>query len=314
MLFLLFYVVPGDPVDVIAGGAQGRAVTPAVRAAIEHEYGLDKPLPQQYVEYWKRTARFDLGSSYDTRRSVNDILAQTAVNSIRLAFWALIIETVIGIAAGVISAVKRYSFTDTLTTVSTAAVSAIPVFVLGYLMQNMFGIFPFKHGWPDWAKLPVQGMGPNSWRFGVIPVGDQWKYLLLPTLTLASVSTALVARMTRTTMLEVNRADYIRTARAKGVSERNVILHHALRNAMIPVITLIGIDLGVLIGSAILTETVFNWPGMGSAISRALTNRDAPVVMNLTLVLVVLYVLINLIVDISYGFFDPRIRYGKEAS
>lgn len=313
LLFLLFFVVPGDPVEIIAGGAQGRAVPEAVRENISREYGLDKPMVNQYADYWGRLARGDLGRSYDTRRSVNDILAQTAVNSVRLAFWAIVIECLIGITAGVVSAVRRYSFTDALTTVSTAAVSAVPVFVLGYLLQNMFGVFPFQHGWPDFLRLPVQGIGPNDWRLFVIPVGGQWRNLLLPAVTLASVSTALVARMTRTTMLEVSRADYMRTARAKGVPERRVVLVHGLRNAMIPVVTLIGLDLGTLVGSAILTETVFNWPGMGSAIARALLNRDAPVVLGLTLVLVILYVLINLVVDLSYGYFDPRIRYGKEA-
>lgn len=313
LLFVLFFIIPGDPVEVIAGGASGRAVPEAVRENIEHAYGLDKPMLAQYGDYWARLLRGDLGRSYDTRRGVNDILAQTAVNSARLAVWAIVIECLIGVSAGVLSAVKRYSFTDALTTVSTAAVSAVPVFVLGYLLQNMFGIFPFQHGWPDWARLPVQGMGPNEWRFLFIPAGGQWRNLILPAIALAAVHTALVARMTRTTMLEVSRADYMRTARAKGVPERRVVLVHGLRNAMIPVVTLIGLDIGTLVGSAILTETVFNWPGMGSAIARALVNRDAPVVLSLTLVLVILYVVVNLVVDLSYAFFDPRIRYGKEA-
>ena len=314
MLFLLFFVVPGDPVEIIAGGAQGRAVTQPVREAIEAEYGLDKPVPQQYLDYWKRTVRFDLGRSYDSRRSVNDILAQTAVNSVRLAFWALIIETLIGIAVGVVSAVKRYSFTDTLTTVSTAAVSAVPVFVLGYLMQNMFGIFPFQHGWPEWAQVARPGDGTEH----VGPRGH-------PDRRAVDVPRAAGADARLRVDGDRRPDDPHHHARGhpgrlhpdgsrEGVPERRVIINHALRNAMIPVVTLIGLDLGGLIGSAILTETVFNWPGMGSAIARALTNRDAPVVMNLTLVLVVLYVLINLVVDISYGFFDPRIRYGADAT
>jgi ABC-type dipeptide/oligopeptide/nickel transport system permease component len=175
----------------------------------------------------------------------------------------------------------------------------------------MLGIFPNQHDWPEWARLPVQGIGPNEWTFFFIPTGGQWRYLVLPAVVLASVSTALVARMTRTTMLEVGQADYMRTARAKGLSERQVTFRHGLRNALIPVVTLIGLDVGTMIGSAILTETVFNWPGMGSTIARALEARDAPVVLGLTLTLVLLYVFVNLLVDISYGWLDPRIRYGK---
>jgi ABC-type dipeptide/oligopeptide/nickel transport system permease component len=312
LLFVLFFIVPGDPVEVIAGGAEGRAVPENVRRNIEAQYGLDKPLLEQYTAYWGRLVKFDLGQSYDTRRSVNDMLRQTGVNSLRLAIWAIIIEVLIGVSAGILSAVKRYSFIDAVTTVTTAALSAVPVFVLGYLLQNMLGIFPNQHDWPDWARLPVQGIGPNEWNFFFIPSGGQWRYVVLPAIVLACVSTALVARMTRTTMLEVSQADYMRTARAKGLTERQVTLRHGLRNALIPVVTLIGLDLGTMIGSAILTETVFNWPGMGSTIARALGARDAPVVLGLTTTLVVLYVFVNLLVDISYGWLDPRIRYGKE--
>ena len=314
LLFVLFFVVPGDPVDLIAGAGGSRAVTPAVRANIEAKFGLDEPVPTQYVDYWKRTLTGDLGDSYANRRSVNDILKDTVTASSRLAVWAIIIEVLIGITAGLVSAVRQYSFLDALTTVSTAAVSAVPVFVLGYLFQNTFGIFTYQHGFPDWARLPVQGIGPDSWTLFFIPTGDQWRYLILPAITLAAVSTALVARMTRTTMLEVNKADFIRTARAKGLSERQVVLKHGLRNALIPVITLIGLDLASLIGSAILTETVFNWPGMGSTIATAIGRRDAPVVLGLTLVLVVLYVVINLLVDLSYGLLDPRVRFGAKQS
>jgi len=310
LLFVLFFVVPGDPVELIAGAGGSRAVAPAVRANIEAKYGLDKPILEQYVTYIANTAQGDLGNSYATSRTVNDILRDTLKASARLAIWGIIIEVVVGIAAGLISAVRQYSLIDKLTTVGTA----VPVFVLGYLFQNQFGIFPNQHGWPQWARLPVQGIGPDSWAFFFIPTGAQWRYLVLPAVVLASVSTALVARMTRATMLEVNRADYMRTARAKGLRESEVVLRHGLRNAMIPVVTLIGLDLASLIGSAILTETVFNWPGMGSTIATAIGRRDAPVVLGLTLVLVVLYVVINLLVDLSYAFFDPRVRYGKEAA
>jgi ABC-type dipeptide/oligopeptide/nickel transport system permease component len=311
LLFFVFFLIPGDPVESIAG-ASGRAVSPAVRANIEARYGLDDPWYVQYGNYWKRTAEGDLGESYRNRRSVNSILAQTAPNSMRLAFWAVVIEVILGISAGVLSAIKRYSFLDGLTTVATTMAMAIPVFVLGYLFQYMLGVYAFQNQWPDWARFPVQGIGPNSWSFGVIPTNGQWRYLLLPALTLASVSTALVARMMRSTMLEVARADYLRTAVAKGLSRRRVVFKHGLRNALIPVVTLIGLDLANLVGAAILTETVFNWPGMGTQVARAIQSQDAPVVLGLTLVIVVIYVTINLIVDLSYGLLDPRIRYGTK--
>lgn len=311
LLFALFFVLPGDPVELIAGGGGTRAVSESVRANIEARYGLDQPWYVQYAAYWGRTLTGDLGESYASRRSVGSILAATAVASARLAIWAVALEVALGITAGVLSAVRRYSFGDTLTTVSTAAVSAVPVFVLGYLFQHVFGIVPEQFGFPEWLRLPVQGIGPDTWTFFFVPTGDQWRYLLLPAVTLGSVSTALVARLTRTTMLEVNQADYMRAARAKGLSERRVVFRHGLRNALIPVVTLVGLDLANLIGSAILTETVFNWPGMGSSIAEAINARDAPVVLGGTLVLVVLYVLVNLLVDLSYGVFDPRIRVGR---
>jgi len=170
---------------------------------------------------------------------------------------------------------------------------------------------PFKNDWPEWARLRVQGIGPDSWTLFFIPTGEQWRYLLLPAVTLASVSTALATRMMRGSMLEVLQADYMRTARSKGLRERAVVLRHGLRNALIPVITLVGIDFGTVIGAAILTETVFNWPGIGSQIANSVGARDAPVVLGLSLVVVIAYTVINLLVDLSYAWFDPRIRLGK---
>jgi ABC-type dipeptide/oligopeptide/nickel transport system permease component len=307
LLFLAFFVVPGDPAQVLAGE---KVVSPEIRANLDAKFGIDKPWYVQYVRYWDRLLHGDLGESYRSSRSVNQILSETAPASLRLAFWALVVEIVIGIATGLVSALKRYSFVDALTTVSTTMVLAVPAFVLGYLLIYMFGVYTFQHGFPAWARLPVQGIGPNRWALLVIPLGAQWRYLLMPTITLASVQTALAARVTRGSMLEVLRADYMRTAAAGGLSERTIILKHGLKNAMIPVVTLIGLDLASLIGAAILTETVFNWPGIGSNIANAISFVDAPIVLGLSLVVVLAYVLINLLVDLSYAFFDPRIRYG----
>lgn len=309
LLFLVFFVVPGDPVQQMVGE---RAVNTQTRINIEQRLGLDKPWYVQYEKYVVRTAHFDLGTSFKQGRSVNAVLKQTAPPSLRLAFWAILLEVIVGVATGVISAVRKYSAIDVITTVSTTMVVAVPVFVLGFLFQFALGIYPFRHHLPAWIHFPVQGIGPNTWTLGVIPTGHEWKYLLLPAITLASVSTAIVARMMRSTMLEVMEADYMRTAAAKGLSRRAVILKHGMKNAMIPVVTLIGLDLASLIGSAILTETVYNWPGMGTEVERAINGLDSPVVLGLTIVLVAAYVVINLLVDLSYAFFDPRIRFGGE--
>jgi oligopeptide transport system permease protein len=311
-LFLLFFALPGDPASLIAGGAN-RVVDPGVMERINDRYGLDEPLTTQFVNYWERTVQWDLGESFLNRRSVNDILGERVVASLRLGIWAILIEIVVGISVGLLSALRRYSFSDRLTTVLTAAASAIPVFVLGFVLQYVFAVLPGpnKWDWPEWAQLRTSGIGPDSWTLFFIPTGEQWRYLILPAITLASVSTALAARMTRGSMLEVLRADYMRTAKAKGLSERSVVLRHGVRNAMLPVITLIGIDFGTVIGAAILTENTFSWPGIGSEIANAVGTRDLPVLLGLTLAVVLAFALINLVVDVSYAFFDPRIRLGK---
>ena len=312
-LFLLFFALPGDPANLIAGGGD-RNPDPIVIEQVEERYGLNDPLIVQFKDYWVRTIQWDLGESFSDRQSVNEILGEKAVNSLRLAFWAILIEIVVGISVGVLSAVRRYSLADKLTTVGTAALSAVPVFVLGFILQYVFAVYPNKQGWPDWTKLRTSGLGPDTWTLFFIPTGEQWRYLILPAVTLACVSTALAARMTRGSMLEVLRADYMRTARAKGLGERQVIYGHGLRNAMLPVITLIGIDFGTVIGAAVLTETVYSWPGLGSEIANAITDRDLPVLLGLTLAVTIAFSLTNLLVDLSYAWFDPRIRLGEEAS
>ena len=312
-LFLLFFALPGDTANLIAGGGD-RNPDPIVIEQVEERYGLNDPLIIQFKDYWTRTIQWDLGESFSDRQSVNELLGEKAINSLRLAFWAILIEIVVGISIGVLSAVRRYSLADKLTTVGTAALSAVPVFVLGFILQYVFAVYPNKQGWPDWTKLRTSGLGPDTWVLFFIPTGDQWRYLILPAVTLACVSTALAARMTRGSMLEVLRADYMRTARAKGLGERQVIYGHGLRNAMLPVITLIGIDFGTVIGAAVLTETVYSWPGLGSEIANAITDRDLPVLLGLTLAVTIAFSLTNLLVDLSYAWFDPRIRLGEDAS
>ena len=309
IMFLLFYGL-GNPAEILAGG-NGRAVNPAVVKAIEKKYGLDEPIVVQYGRYLKNIATFNFGTSFKTGESVNAMIRERLPNSLRLAFWAVMIETFIGISLGVLSSRRRNSAVDTATTLTAALAGAVPVFVLGYVLIQITGVYAFQHSWPEWARFPTGGIGPNDWFLFVIPTREQFQYLFQPALILASVSTAIIARLTRTTMLEAMGADHVRTARAKGLKERNVLTKHTLRNAMIPIVTFIGIDFATLVGAAILTETVFNWPGLGSKIAQSAANRDLPVVVGLTVVVVLIYGLANLAVDLSYGYLDPRLRVGE---
>lgn len=311
IIFFLFFALPGDPAELLLGSDKAN---PIAQELIAERYGLNDPILVQYWDFLTRIVVLDLGESYKDRSSVNDVLARTAAASLRLGFWAIVFEVLIGIATGIYSAVRKYSFGDALVTVSTAAVSAIPVYVLGLFFQQAFGVFPNQNGFPEWLRLPTNGIGPDSWFLYVIPTGEQWKYLLLPAITLASVSTAIVARITRTTMLEVEKADYMRTARAKGLSERQVLVGHGLRNALIPVVTLIAIDIGTVVGVAVLTETVFNWPGIGSRVARALAQRDFSVVLGLSIAVILLYAIANLVADLMYAWLDPRVRLGGKVA
>jgi peptide/nickel transport system permease protein len=313
-LFLLFFALPGDPATLIAGGGNRQPPPEVIEQATER-YGLDDPLYVQFVDYWKNTLTWDLGESFVQRgTSVNETIGEKAPNSLRLATWALIIEVIVGISVGLISAIRRYSALDKFTTFATAGAAAIPAFVLGFVLQYVFAVLPGPNYWdlPEWAQLKVSGMEEDAWAFFIIPTGEQWRHLILPAITLASVSTALLTRMMRGSMLEVLRSDHMRTARAKGLGERDVIFKHGLRNAMLPVVTLIGVDFATAIGVAVLTETTFSWPGLGLEISRSLQRRDLPMLLGLTLVVVLAYAVVNLIVDVSYAWFDPRIRLGKE--
>lgn len=292
-------LLPGDPVQLIVGE---RPLTPALRAEIEAKHHLNEPLHIQYGYYVSGILQGDLGSSLQKGRDVTDILLDKFPNTARLAIAAILVEIVVGLLAGIISAVKQYSFWDVLVTLSTSVLVAVPVFWLGMLLQMLFGIK--MREWTGGAfSLPMSGMGDPP----------DLVHLILPAITLASVSTAYVARIMRSQMLEAMGQDYIRTAKAKGLSERVVIFKHALKNALIPVVTFIGIDLGMLMAGAILTETVFSWPGIGREIYLAVMTRDWPIVMGGVIVVVLIVMVVNLLVDISYAILDPRIRYGGKA-
>jgi ABC-type dipeptide/oligopeptide/nickel transport system permease component len=303
ILFLLRApgVLPGDPVRLITGE---RAISEALEKQIREKYALDKPIWEQYAIYAGDLVQGDLGDSFQKGRPVRDILADKFPNTIRLALAAILIEVVVGLFAGIISAVKRYSFWDVFVTLSTSILVSVPVFWLGMLFQIFFGIL-MKRWTGETFFLPMSQMSSNQF--------PDWVHLVLPATTLASVSTAYVARIMRSQMLEAMGQDYIRTARAKGLPERVVVFRHALKNALIPVVTFVGIDLGAMMSGAILTETVFSWPGVGREIALAVFQRDWPVVMGGVIVIVFLVMIVNLLVDLSYALLDPRIRLGGGA-
>ncbi len=316
LLFFITTVLPGDPVALKAGEKQ---LPPAVYAALRHSYGLDKPWYIQYVNYLgalspvhytpKAGLQFtgpDLGESISTGRPVTQMFSETYPYTAELAFTAIGLEIIFGIGIGIIAAVKQYTIWDTLATLGSSILVALPVFWLGLMLQYLFGIL-MKEWTGGSFYLPISGSGGPGSPF------DPWVYLVLPGITLASVSTAYAARIMRSQLLEVAGQDYVRTARAKGLRERSVLWGHEMKNALIPVVTFIGLDLGAMLSGAILTETVFNWPGVGLMIYQAIGRRDYPVVVGgVTLVLVVVLV-VNLLVDISYAFLDPRIRLGANA-
>lgn len=313
-LFLISNYMPGaDPIQMRFGE---RTPPPEIKAQLIQQYGLDQPW---YVQYGKYLAALspvkvvdgqvawtgpDLGTSIYTGRPVMTIFMETYPFTIRLAFVAILIEIVMGIGAGVISAVKQYSFADVLVTLSTSILVSLPVFWLGLMLQYVFGIW-LKNATGGAFYLPISGA-----QSAMFP---DWVHLILPGITLASVSTAYAARIMRSQLLEVMNQDFVRTARAKGLSERGVLWKHSMKNALIPVVTFIGLDLGAMFAGAVLTETVFNWPGVGFTIARSIFQRDFPVVFGGVTVMLFAVMIINLLVDISYAFLDPRIRYGGKS-
>jgi ABC-type dipeptide/oligopeptide/nickel transport system permease component len=301
ILFFTTTLLPGDALTMKVGEKQ---LTPAQHQRLLHAYGLDRPWYEQYVTYMGKLAQGDLGQSVSSGQEVKQIIADTYPYTMELAFAAILIEAVIGLGAGIVSAVKQYSIWDVMVTISTAVLVSVPVFWLGMMLQFVFGIW-LKDISNGSFYLPISGVS------GEFPPGA---YLILPAITLASVSTAYVARIMRSQLLEVGNQDYVRTAHAKGLSRRSVLMRHMMKNALIPVVTFIGLDLGAMLSGAILTETVFNWPGIGYAIYRAIGARDYPVVIGGTIVILLAVMIVNLIVDISYAFLDPRIRYGSAGS
>lgn len=292
--FLVFSAVrlaPGDPARAIVG----EAATAEQVEAVRQELGLDKPLLSQYLVFAGKAVTGDLGKSLRTGDRISRELGAKLPNTLLLAFTALALAAAAGITAGVISAAKRNSVFDNASMVLALLGVSMPVFWLGFLLMLFFSILL-----PKWL-----GTGPLLPPTGI----GTWKHLVMPSLALAAYSTAIIARMTRSSMMEVLHKDYIRTARAKGLSQNLVILKHALRNALIPVVTIMGLQVGNMMGGAVITETVFSWPGIGQLLVNGILFRDYPVVQGVVLFVTCAFVVVNLTVDLIYAVLDPRIRY-----
>jgi peptide/nickel transport system permease protein len=298
--FVMLYVIPGDPARMLAG----KNATEEKIQAIREQKGLDQPLYVQYGVWISGVLQGDLGQSFYLQEDVAQMIKENAPNTIQLALAAVLIE-LLGIPLGIYSALRQYSFWDTALTTSALIIWGIPVFVLGVFMQWFFGLKLTQ--WTGLNIFPLTGAGDNV--LWIIPASWQsMSTLILPAVTLGLIEVAYISYMQRASMLEVIRADYIRTARAKGLGEKRVVGKHAFKNAVIPVMTIAGIDLGALMGGAILTETVFSRPGIGLMIYQAIGARDAPVVAGGVLFATLVYVFANLFVDLGYAAVDPRIR------
>lgn len=284
ILFCCLFVLPGDPVGSLGGD---KARDPAVVEALRERYGLNDPLPVQYGNFVKNLAQGDLGEDYTQRRPVTEVLQPKLVNTAELALAAIVLDILIGLLAGLIAALFRYSFWDVLITLLTTMAVGFPSFVIGMVLQKAF-VVQLK-----WFPLISDGT-MNS--------------LILPAFTLAILDAALVARLMRGTMLEVLRADYVKTAVAKGLPRRTVLVKHVMRNSIIPVVTYLGISFGSLLGGALITEAIFNWDGIGLALVQAVQQQNNPIIIGVVSFGVAVFVLLNLLVDLLYAVLDPRIR------
>ena len=335
LVFILARVIPGDPCTA----TYGEKATPQICAAFETRYGLDKPIPEQFAIYAGALAQGDLGSSIRFGRPVSDILLERLPVTVELTILSLLFASILGITLGVISATRRNSPVDVATMVEANLGVSTPVFVLGLLLAFIFAVLlrdtpfampPSGRLTPGIVSVPLV----TVWGFDALDgplrlildfvgnmyvvnslitgqweaLGDAIRHLILPAVAVGTIPLAIIARMTRSSLLEVLGLDYVRTARAKGLQERLVVVRHGMRNALLPVVTVIGLSLGAFLSGAILTETIFNLTGMGKTLFEAITARDYIVIQGVTLVVAMAYLVVNLLVDISYAFLDPRIR------
>ncbi|MDB5877302.1 MAG: glutathione transporter permease [Variovorax sp.] len=284
LVFLFVHMLPGDPARLAAGVDAG----PETVALVRQELGLDKPLPQQFLNFFGNLLQGDFGTSLRSKRAVSTEIAERFMPTLLLTLTSMVWATFFGMVIGIVSAVYRNQWPDRLG--MTLAVSGIsfPAFALGMLLMQVFSV---QLGW-----LPTVG-------------ADTWRHYILPSLTLGAAVAAVMARFTRASFIEVIQEDFVRTARAKGVPEKLVVLKHCLRNALIPVVTMMGLQFGFLLGGSIVVEAVFNWPGLGRLLVDAIEMRDYPIIQTLVLLFSLEFILINLAVDVLYGFINPTIRY-----
>jgi len=314
LVFVFLHLIPGDPAVVMAG----ERATPDQVAALREQLGLNKPLPLQYLVFLGNLLRFNFGTSIITGVPIAEEIRIRWPATFELSVAAMLVAVILGIPAGVLAAVRKNSAVDNLTMSGSLLGVSLPVYWLGLLLVYLFAVN--LHWLPPSGRLgidagfnfkPITGFYVlDALLQGNLRVlKDVLAHLVLPALTLGTIPLAILARITRSAMLEVLSQDYIRTARAKGLLERWVIFKHALKNALLPVVTIIGLQFGTLLGGAILTETIFSWPGIGSWIYEGILSRDYPVVQGGVVFVAIAFVLINLLVDLSYAFLDPRIQY-----
>ena len=283
LTFLLVHLVPGDPVEVMLG----ESATTADRDSLRQELGLDQPILAQFGHYLANILRGDFGNSIHTKTPIIELIKTRYPATLQLAFFALLIGIFIGVPLGIFSALKAGHWQDLLITIISVRLSAMPAFWLGPMLMLIFAV------WLGW--LPVSGMENSS-------------SIILPAMTLGFGLSAILTRMTRTSLLEVLNEDFIRTARAKGLPEHTVILRHALRAALLPLITIVGLQMGSLLAGAVITETIFSWDGIGRLLVESIEKRDYPVTQACVLVVALSYVLVNFLTDMAYRFADPRMR------
>jgi peptide/nickel transport system permease protein len=335
LVFVVTRILPGDPCRILLG----ERATDAACNAFDHARGLDRPIPQQFVDYLGALSRGDLGSSFRTSRPVTSLLVERLPMTVELSILALLFATIAGITLGVISAYRRNSIVDVVTMAVANLGVSIPVFVLGLLLAFVFAILlkgtPFALP-PSGRLTPGLSVVPLAARWGLDNLqgppravidfvsnmyvvngllSAQWnifsdalRHLILPAIALGTIPLAIIARITRSSLLDVLGLDYVRTARAKGLSDRRVVRKHALPNAMLPMVTIIGLQIGGLLSGAVLTETIFNLPGVGGATYDAITSHDFAVIEGFVLVIALIFLVVNLIVDVSYAYLDPRLR------
>jgi peptide/nickel transport system permease protein len=305
IIFFVLHLAPGDPTAFFFGPG----VPPEIVEALRRNFGLDQPLPIRYLRWMAAFLTGDFGFSLAQARPVSQIILETLPNTLILTGSALVLVFVIGVAIGIYQAVRQYSTGDSILSVVSLFFYSMPSFWLGLMLMLLFSLKAHEWGWP--LALPATGMTSIDYEFLGFweRMWDRLVHLVLPVATLTLVLAAGIARYTRGQMLEVIRQDYVRTARAKGLPEGTVIFKHALRNSLLPVITLLGLYLPFLFSGAVFVEVIFSWPGMGRVIVDAIFQRDYPLVMATSFIFAVMVVVGNLIADILYAVADPRIRY-----